>query len=105
MVRSNKTSITKKEFNNLKHRDFDNGAVLDEIAETIKAYEKLTSDNNDCTVTQSKIAPSKLKKLQEILHDYKNDVYGHETFSVTISELQSFFNFVQSQTLYERIAK
>jgi len=35
----------------------------------------------------------KLKKLQDILHDYKNDVYGHETFSVTKYELESFFNF------------
>jgi hypothetical protein len=70
---------------------------LKKAVEVLKLFEKTdTSHNNDCTVAQSKIAPPKLKKLQEILHDYKNEAYGHETFNITVSELQSFFNFVQS---------
>jgi len=37
--------MTLKEFDTLKRRDFDNGAVLNEIRETIKAYEELEFDN------------------------------------------------------------
>ena len=43
--------MTLKYFDTLKKSDFDNGAVLDEIRETIKAYEKLTSDNSDYTAS------------------------------------------------------
>ena len=38
-------AMTLKEFSGLSHRDFDNGAVLDEIAESLKQRDRLQAEN------------------------------------------------------------